>query len=248
MTPAERAGRQRRLRAWHRRLGLAVAIVIAVVVASGIALNHGHSLGLDRGPVRLDALLDWYGLEAPEDATIFRAGEHIAVLIGDRLYVDGRALPSAIGRLDGVVAAGPLLAVAADGELLLLGPDGALVERIGTAQGAPGEILRLGTAGRQVVLKSPRGLHAGDADFLEWRPLADAKGVAWSRAGSLDARRLSELRRDYRRHMITLERVLLDVHTGRILGRFGPWIVDLSAVVLLVLAITGFWIWATRRN
>jgi hypothetical protein len=99
-------------------------------------------------------------------------------------------------------------------------------------------------------MRGRRGLHASDADFLEWRPLAEAEaeGVAWSRPGSLDARRLSELRRDYRQHMISPERVLLDIHTGRILGRIGPWIVDLSAVVLLVLAITGFWIWATRRN
>jgi uncharacterized iron-regulated membrane protein len=42
---------------------------------------------------------------------------------------------------------------------------------------------------------------------------------------------------------LPLERVLLDVHSGRIFGRYGPLAMDLAALALAVLALSGIWIY-----
>ena len=50
----------------------------------------------------------------------------------------------------------------------------------------------------------------------------------------------------YRGHGLPLERVLLDLHSGRILGKWGVWLIDVVAILLFVLAITGSWMWFQR--
>ena len=46
--------------------------------------------------------------------------------------------------------------------------------------------------------------------------------------------------------MLTFERVLLDLHSGRIFGRAGPLVMDAAAVLFIALALTGFWMWLRR--
>ena len=54
--------------------------------------------------------------------------------------------------------------------------------------------------------------------------------------------------KDYLANILTLERVLLDLHSGRIMGAVGPWIMDAAAILLLVLALTGIWMWTALRR
>jgi len=46
---------------------------------------------------------------------------------------------------------------------------------------------------------------------------------------------------------ISLERFLLDAHSGRFFGKYGVYVIDIAALLLLILSITGIWLWATRR-
>ncbi len=47
---------------------------------------------------------------------------------------------------------------------------------------------------------------------------------------------------------LSAERILLDVHSGRILGRYGPWLMDGAAILLLILAATGLIGWFRGRG
>ena len=40
---------------------------------------------------------------------------------------------------------------------------------------------------------------------------------------------------------------MLDAHSGRFFGKYGAYVIDAAAILLLTLAITGIWLWATRR-
>ncbi|MGS0729088.1 PepSY-associated TM helix domain-containing protein, partial [Shewanella sp. 0m-11] len=46
---------------------------------------------------------------------------------------------------------------------------------------------------------------------------------------------------------LTWERVLLDMHSGRFFGSLGPWIMDLVALSLLIMAFTGCYIWLQQK-
>ena len=47
---------------------------------------------------------------------------------------------------------------------------------------------------------------------------------------------------------LTLERLILDVHAGRALGGWGVWLVDLSAVGLMWLTVSGYLAWRARQR
>ena len=51
----------------------------------------------------------------------------------------------------------------------------------------------------------------------------------------------------FRGRGLTLERVMLDLHSGRIFGDFGIYIMDAAAVALLWLSGSGLWVWWSRR-
>mgnify|MGYP001968757247 FL=1 len=51
-----------------------------------------------------------------------------------------------------------------------------------------------------------------------------------------------------RSHEITLERMLLDLHSGRLLGNVGQNIMSFAAVLFILLAISGTIIWLRKST
>jgi hypothetical protein len=47
---------------------------------------------------------------------------------------------------------------------------------------------------------------------------------------------------------ISVQRLLLDLHSGRFAGRYGPLAVDLLAVFLAVLSLSGAWLFLKPRH
>lgn len=233
----------------HRYFGLTLAAFGVVLAVTGFMLNHTEALGLDSRYVRWSPLLDWYGISTPNSVAAFRVGERWVTQLGERLYLDERELAGQYGPLAGAIALPDALAIAA-GQLLLLTPAGEPIERLGPAEGLPGEIHRIGlTAATEPVVETAQGRFVADPDFLEWR---EDRGhhVTWSVAAEPPAALHHRLVERYRGASLSWERLLLDLHSGRLFGRAGVWIVDLAALLLLLLAATGIWIWfkTTRQR
>ena len=70
----------------------------------------------------------------------------------------------------------------------------------------------------------------------------------WSVPAALPADELAALQADFLSRILPLERVLLDVHSGRIGGMIGTILMDGAAVLLLLLALSGSWLWLRRRG
>ena len=68
----------------------------------------------------------------------------------------------------------------------------------------------------------------------------------WSEQVPLPGELRDILLKKYRGQGLTLERVLLDLHSGRLFGTFGVYIVDAAALLFLILAFTGVWMWMSR--
>jgi len=49
-------------------------------------------------------------------------------------------------------------------------------------------------------------------------------------------------------HSLHWERVLLDLHSGRLFGAVGVWVFDVAALLFIFLALSGVWVWAGKRN
>ncbi len=235
---------------WHRRLGLAAAPFVALLVVSGILLNHTEALGLDRRFAAYPWLLSWYGVESDAPENGFPAGDSWVAWAGGRIYLDGAPAGESAAPLAGAAAAVglPAIAVAAADAVWLFAADGVLIEKAApVGVPLPVEALAAGPGGA-LFLRAGGAVWAGDADLVEWRRAAAAAAPAWARAAPLPpaiAARIAESRRG---EGLPWERVLLDLHSGRLFGALGPLVMDAAAVLLVLLAASGIYNWTRARR
>lgn len=229
---------------WHRYAGMTAAMFMAVLAVTGLALNHTTALGLDRRTMETTALLRWYGIPAPSEAVGFAVAEHWITQLGRRVYWDERELTADAGRLVGAVALDGYVAAGFETQLLLLTRDGRLVERLDETTGLPVPLQRLAADGARFAVRANHRDYLADFEALEWR--AASFDGTWARPAAMPAELLKTLQARERGASLTLERVVLDIHSGRILGPLGPVLMDAAAALILVLTATGVWQMARR--
>jgi hypothetical protein len=232
--------KQQRFRRRHRWLGKSIIVFVIFLAVSGIVLNHGDALALDNRYVSWPWLLDAYGLDAPAPAASFAAGDRRATLLGERLFLDDREADVSVTRLTGMVAVGPMLVVGDERRVHVFLGTGELVETIDLSADLPGNVDRLGLAEDRVVIGSTGAFWRADIDvafFQPWTP-ADSE-IAWSNESAPGGDELAALATAWRGRGVTVERVLLDLHSGRIFGLMGKLVLDLIAIVLIVLSVSG---------
>ncbi|MGE0383902.1 MAG: PepSY-associated TM helix domain-containing protein [Gammaproteobacteria bacterium] len=239
----------RALKAWHRRTGVAAAVFLVFLAVTGVLLNHTDALGLAHR--RLDApwVLALYRVTTPDVGSGFEVAGHWVSQVGASVFLDNREVRAESGRLTGAAPFKAGMALAIGSEVLLLAPDGTLIERMGNEAGLPSAVDALGTLadGRLAVRVDDRIL-VSDADAATWSQDVSARVSGWSMAAPLPEPLRESIRVQYRGPGIDAERLLLDMHSGRILGRWGPLLFDAVAVMVLVIAVTGLWMWAYGRR
>jgi len=238
------------MRRLHRSFGAGAAIFVVFMVLTGLVINHSNDLGLDRQKVSASFLLNWYGLGRPESIDSFRVGNEWLSFAGSQLYLNDKPLIT-ISDGVGATANGELLIAAGSDEVLLLDLEGSLIERIPWApiNNAPIESLGLHT-GATVAVKSAGQVWVADADFLKWRLLEETTpGPNWSLPESAPDDLQQEITQSYRGEGLNLERLLLDLHSGRFFGSVGVLVYDVLALALGFLSISGLVLWfRSRRN
>jgi hypothetical protein len=219
-------GRRLRLLAfWHRCVALTVCAWLIVLAISGMLVNHANDWGLDRRPLAAALQRLLYGFDA--------AGENFC----DRPAVPEPDCAAVFARLN--LPGGELLL---SGKLLfLLDGQGRLLEKFTSAQLGLGQLEAGLAEGAVVFLRDDRRTVRSDAELLEWQVL-DARA-----AGELAGR---DWQADDRKAVaITWERMLLDLHAGRFLGPLlAKAFTDLMGALLLLLALSGFWLWWMKRT
>jgi len=241
--------RRRSIGVWHRYIGVSAAFFLALLSITGLLLNHGDSLDLEHRFIRSKLLLDWYGIAAPEESISFAAGSHVITQLGKRLYYEDRPLEGKYGHLTGTVATDDALLVAAGKSALLLTPDGELIERIDEGDDLPLGIIAVGLdAVARPVIRTATGIYQPDRNWLRWVRSEPATDVNWARPVAISTDLGERIRRHYLGNSLSVERVLLDIHSGRILKGAGTAVADAIAILMLILTTTGVWTWLRRRR
>lgn len=233
------------LRRWHARIGFAAVVFFLVLAVTGLILNHDHDLGLDARYVHAAWLARWYGLapEPPHEA--FRSGRHDLVAANGRWLLNGQVSGEKFPQPVGLVELPDMVVVASSTALYIYRKDGALVERLerSALPGAP--VQAIGAGAQQLVLRTASGTFES-TDALSWRP-APRDAIAWSAPAELSAaerERYAELLEPG----VSVQQLLLDLHSGRFAGRYGPLAVDVLAVFLAVLSVSGAWLFLKPRH
>ena len=237
----------RSLYIWHRYFGISTAVFVIVLTVTGLLLNHTDELQLDSDYIQSDLLLGWYGIDAPGEFTSYTSGPVRVTAVNDQVFWGNEPLSHVSAPLTGMLLYQDLVVIAAGGGLSLYTTGGELIEKLDHVAGVPTGIFALGiTAQALLAVNTAQGIYLTDDGLLEWH-LADKPEVAWSAATTVPPGLKAVLQAAYRGTGLPVERVLLDLHSGRILGQAGVYLVDAAAILFLLLAMSGVWLWTRRR-
>ncbi len=231
---------------WHRRLGMLAALVVVMLVVTGILLNHTEDLALDEQPVQQPLLLKRYGVELPSFHSYATEAGFLTLVGESRLYLNEREIAYCEAPFTaGLSFQDGLLALCRD-QLLLLTNAGEVVERLGSAYGLPETIQRVGTVGEALWLETSGGLVEADLISLMFEAGEPPSAIRWVGSATLPPAMEAELVERFLGNDVNWERLLLDLHSGRLFGAWGVIVVDVSAIILLLLALSGAWVWLTK--
>jgi len=234
----------RSLYLWHRYSGISAAILLLILAVTGLFLNHTVTLKLDRSFISNESLLNWYDIEAPQRTLSYATQQHNITLVEDKLYLDKKSIHGHFESLAGAIEIQDMIIIAIDTQLLLFTPDGELIERITHIDGRRIQIGAIGKLNDKIVIQNDDFL-ISDIDFSTWQTASKKNilAIAWSYPTRLPLALRRHLEHDYRSNILTTERIMLDLHSGRILGKYGVYIMDAAAIILILLALSGSFIW-----
>lgn len=232
---------------WHRRIGLIALVLVLILSITGIMLNHTERFKLDETYISSSWLLSWYGIEPADEPISYRVQGHTISFWHHRLFFDGKDILSHEQNMHGAIGAEMYIVVAMDNELILLTPEGEFIERVNTGLSFT-NIQRLGIKYKRPVIETSDPLYyMADEHILDWDVILN-EDIVWSQPVSLTKAERQRLWNAYRGKGLKLERVILDLHSGRIFGHYGIYLMDAAAIALLWLSLSGLWVWSSRRR
>lgn len=240
----------RHLREWHRKLGIIAAFFIIFLSITGVALNHTTTLSLAHKPISNTWLLDHYGIAPPNDIRLYQQS---SLRVTDNfVWLEGKLLLESAAD---IVSAGAMsvkvsndttvdvFVVASQTHLYIYNNEGEMLDQLGVEAGIPEGIEALSIDNDKVIVKTSSGYYQSDSDFFDWQAISPLIEPLWIRAQSVSLLQEQQASLAYRSQFLTLERIILDAHSGRILGLFGVLFMDAVAILLILLSLSGVYIW-----
>lgn len=231
---------------WHRRLGLAALVFVFILSITGIMLNHTEDLKLDESIIESDLILNWYGINPQGSPVSYSAGDIWVSQWNHQLFFNGHNFFSHKEKLRGAVKLDNLIAIALENFVLLVDHQAEIIELMPTTTSY--SIIKIGTYKNKItLLDSANKTYISNMDFTTWKNF-DLSNTVWATPISLSESQLATLKKEYRGQGMNLERVILDLHSGRLFNAtWGIYIMDLSAILLMLLGISGLWVWWSRK-
>lgn len=230
---------------WHRRIGLAVALFIFLLASTGILLNHTSEWGLDKKGVNAMVISLLYDIELANHFSHFEAGDDLLTQYDGHIYLNGRQLITEQMQLVGAVWYQEILVIALERELILLTSEGEVIEKMVDIPLPQIEAIGRNRHGNVSLRGGDITISSVD-DFITWQ--VDRTAALWSVTKPSQPAIEKEITHNHSLQTITLERLLLDIHSGRIFGSLGIYLMDLAAIAMIFLAATGIARWWNKQT
>lgn len=232
---------------WHKRLGIITAAFVLFLSVTGLLLNHTTELDLSGKHVRSNWLLNWYDIEVSDKQKSFVAKAYIVTQLGERLYLNDKEIEKGVENLIGVLPLNDQFVIAYDQKLMLLNSSAELIEVLSSVDGVPAGMKNLGVGeSDELVIHAAHGFYTVDLESLDWHE-EDHMNATWSESIDISQALFDRIKEQYRGTGLPLERVVQDIHSGRILGQWGVYFMDFVSVLFIILAISGIYMWCRRH-
>lgn len=225
----------RALRKLHRQIGIFLAIFLILLSVTGVAINHSQQFKLSDRYVP-----GWIASFYLDDESTkgLAQGDQVYYAIGGTLFANREAIApcaefSGKANFDGQEIA------LCSGELILFTPELLLIERIDAAKGLPLNVDAIHSTGEQLLVRTTDGWFGFDLLSLLATPAQPPieRDLEWVSVSD-------EL---LLREAVSWQQFLLDVHSGAILGLSGKLFMDLVALFIILMAVSGVVMWRNAR-
>ncbi len=234
-----------KLHIWHRYVGVLSAILVIILSVTGLFLNFNDQLKLDDRHITSRWLLERYSI-GEFAVTSFRTKQHLVSHSSNYIFLDGEYILNSNESLVGAIETDHHLVLATQAGLLLVSPTGDLIDEISELTGLPEAPLGISQDHQgQPVLRGINTYWKGSAELSAWQPL-QGPHPKWVAPVDTPVAVNGAVQAYVRSHEITLERMLLDLHSGRLFGDAGQNIMSFAAVLFILLAISGTIIWLRK--
>ncbi|TRX58054.1 PepSY domain-containing protein [Thalassomonas sp. M1454] len=239
------------LRETHRQLGMLLAFFMIFLAVTGIIINHGNSLNLDRTKVGVNWILDHYNIEAPEQVQKFSLAENKNALfvVGKQVWLANTLLFTSDNDITAAAIWQQFILISSDNNLRLYNLAGQLVDVMDKASGLPGNIKTLFVDGNDVYLKTAQGVFLSNDELYSWQQYESNKHLEhWSQATTISTAETQHYQQQYRTQILNWERVVIDIHSGRFFASLGVLFMDLVALFIIILSMSGIYMWIRQAR
>ncbi|MCO4798336.1 MAG: PepSY domain-containing protein [Colwelliaceae bacterium] len=230
----------RHLRKWHRQLGIFTAIFLIFISISGIALNHTNALSLAHISIHQPWLLNHYGIKPPEVTRFYREDFYHT---DQFVWFQSKQLVETDFPIIALTTYQSNLLVVTQRTLLIFTEQGEMIDKLTTSLGLPANIRKIAKQGPHVVLQTDDGYFQSSGELFDWQSVQFIMPPKWLNAIDVEVEAITEAQTHFQAQFLSWERVILDAHSGRIFGDFGVLFMDLIGVMLILLSISGLYIW-----
>lgn len=227
-----RKGQIRQLKKLHRYIGVVLAAFLLLIAVTGMLLNHADDVNLAERPVPV-FIAGWYYDRDLSNLKGYKVADATAYLVGSEVYVDRVPVTVCSATLDGAIATTNQVVALCGRELILMSPEGQLIERLGAVHGVPDGIRKLGRLDHSLVVATDKKVVRFDLATLQTGPVDG--DVEWQSTTTVPP----ALTRQLLAGAVSWEKFVLDLHSGRLVGISGVWLVDIIALLLIVMSVSG---------
>lgn len=231
----------------HKFTGIAVCVFLIHLSITGIFLNHTEDLSLDEKYTASPIILALYNISIPNKAESFSVDNNFISRFGDQVFIESQPVVKSEEPIIGSVFSQQILFIAFQNEMVLLTQEGELIERVTSAAGIPENIEKLGASEDIIYLKANNQIWESSDQAQTWA-LTDAAFNDWSKEALMPDEKIKQVESYFSGKGVSLEQFFLDLHNGNIIKNVGKWFLDLIAIFLLLLSISGIWIWLKKRR
>ena len=231
----------------HKFTGIAVCVFLIHLSITGIFLNHTEDLGLDEKYTASPMILALYNISMPSQEESFLVDNLFISRFGDQIFMDNQPVVKNEDPIMGATLSNQILVIAFPNEIVLLTQEGELIEKLTTATGVPANIQKLGALNSLLLLKASNQVWESNDEGQEWR-VSDSNFNEWSNEAVMPDEKTQQIESYFLGKGVTLEQFFLDLHNGNIIKGFGKWLLDIIAIFLLLISISGVWIWLRKKS
>lgn len=233
-----------------------MVLPLLFMTVTGLLLNRADELGLREKTLKWRWVMERYGFDFDQVVTgVELSSGQMVTQASDSIVYQSSIIAQSQDLLLAVAQLGDgHLCVATTSKVHYVSPQGELIESLDALSLPPGPIKAIGVMdGRYLVIEhgseQSSEVSVFDESLLSFESLSQAKGIVWSPTseqllGSQKEQTLLVLMG----HGMALDRVLLDLHTGKLFGKVGKFFVDLFGYGIIAVSITGVVLTIKKRN